>query len=175
MKTDKNNSIEFIISSKDSKDFFNDSIVLGSYDRENNGIRINLSSIARSDYNTLKYKNKEVFEFISKDYHNESEKSKKTDYIRKIDDMLQEHINDQISETILHELTHRFSGASHPEEYEDGRNKIDYLSNSCKNLTYSDKQELAKRTLKDYDGIQTYTTLDFDRKLWDLIKYSKRR
>ncbi len=79
--------------------------------------------------------------------------------------ILSEEINDQIIDTVLHELTHKYSGANHPRDYPESKG-YDGIPGSEEGIQYY---------LKTKYNIISYTQYNFRNALKKVITYCNRR
>ncbi|MCL4406818.1 hypothetical protein M1139_01850 [Candidatus Parvarchaeota archaeon] len=160
--------IEFLISDPGSLNKY----LLGCYTPKYGRIDIFLKNIADSCYRRIKRESKGLSEFIENDSNVDT--PRKEEFKGWEDGQLLGYTADKINEVVLHELTHKFGKAHHPQSYTHGE---EYFVNSYIYTLYTDfslskLENEAKNLLKKYYNTQTYTTNDLNSKIRKCIDYS---
>ncbi len=166
-------TIDFLVSNPDASD----KSLLGRYNSNYNKVEIFLGKIANSCYKEIKRENRDIFNFLRSDSNKKSNALDEGYFENVVDEQLFDSTTDKITEVLLHELTHKFGNARHPQDYKAG---MKYLINSyiCRLYTdvhFSEMEKESKDMLKECYNIQSYTTNDFNSKLKKLISYYKDR
>ena len=172
-RKESNNKLDFVVSNGDSLD----KSVLGRYYPKEDKIEIFLDRIGELGYKRIKKENKDLFDFLESDSNKKSKALDRLDFENVIDDQFFDYTNDKITEVLLHELTHRFGNAHHPEDYKAGNLYFInfYIDRLYKEASFSKMETEAKELLKKCYNIQSYTTNDFNSKIRKVIDYCNAR
>ncbi len=161
--------IEFLISDPGSLNKY----LLGCYTPKYGRIDVFLKNITDSCYRKVKRESKGLSEFIENDSNVDT--PRKEEFKGWEDGQLLGYTADKINEVVLHELTHKFGKAHHPQNCVHGE---EYFVNSYIYTLYTDfslskLENEGKDLLKKYYNTQTYTTNDLNSKIREVIDYCK--
>lgn len=140
--------------------------LFGAFSTKDNRMECYIDNIAISRYDNLVKRNGELIDFMVRS----DNPSLKENLDKYIDSEMFDSISREIDKTVLHELTHKFSGYQHPSIFRKlvEKERENHLQN-CENALL--QQDLL--TENNYDnektkeillvlGLQTYTTKNFD-------------
>lgn len=168
-KEGNRDTIDFVVSNHDDSD----KNVLGRHYQKDGRIEIFLDRIGKLYYKEIKRENRNLFDFLESDVNKESNALDRRDFENAIDKQLFDYTADKITEVLLHELTHKFGKACHPQNYKIGRQYFinSHIDKLYEEASFSEMEAGAKELLKKCYNIQSYTTNDFNSKLWEIIDY----
>ncbi len=172
-KLSNKTTIDFLLSSQDASD----KNLLGRYNSNCDKIELFLGSIVESCYKEIKKENKDLFSFLESDSNRKSNALDREYFENVIDGQLFDSTKDKITEVLLHELTHKFGNAHHPQDYKAGMKYIvnSYIDRLYNDVHFSEMEKEAKDLLKNCYNIQSYTTNNFNSKIRKVIGYCNDR
>ncbi|MCL4376657.1 hypothetical protein M1558_04185 [Candidatus Parvarchaeota archaeon] len=173
IKRNRETTIEFLISNPNGSD----NGLLGRYNSNYDKIDIFLGKIGEVCYKKIKTENKDLFDFVESKSNKKSNALDRNCFEDVVDEQLFAYTKDKITEVLLHELTHKFGKAYHPQDCKAGMRYFinSYISKLYTEVSFPDMEKEAKEVLKNCYNIQSYTTNDFNSKIRKLIDYCNDR